>query len=123
MKTHSDRPGQEQWASWVRVNKMKRLFILIAGMGMGYAIAFGVPQSIPSFSLDGFNCAAPSGALYAIHYQEIFMGKMHDLKFSCFSLMRNVCRAYFCTEFTAIDKDGKHVIGYVWRDVMNEPQA
>lgn len=69
-------------------------------------------------------CDAPSGAMTAIQYQEIFIGKFHDLKFDCIrQRMPTACGLYLCTKFTAIDADDKHVIGYVWRDVFNKPEA
>lgn len=59
----------------------------------------------------------------AIEYEEMFIGELHDFHFSCIPLVRGVCSAYLCTEFTAIDEQDKHVIGYVWRDVFNKPEA
>ena len=68
-------------------------------------------------------CDAPSGAMDAIEYEEMFIGKLRDFQFSCIPFVRGVCGTYFCTEFTAIDEQNKHVIGYVWRDVWNKPEA
>lgn len=69
-----------------------------------------------------FSCSAPSGAMQAIEYQEMFVGKLHAFRFSCIPMIRGVC-GYFCTEFTAMDEQDKHVIGYVWRTVFNVPEA
>jgi hypothetical protein len=76
----------------------------------------------PLLSITSDVCDAPSGAMSAVSYQEMFIGKLHDIKFGCVPIPRGICSAYSCTEFTALDFDDKHVIGYVWRNVMNIPQ-
>ena len=78
---------------------------------------------LPHLAVGNIACSAPSGAMSAIRYEEMFIPKLSDLKFSCVPFVRGVCNAYLCTQFTAIDTEGKHVIGYVWRDIRNEPHA
>lgn len=98
---------------------------LILGIGLGIAGLLAAQWVAPHMTLtsSGLSCDAPSGAMHAIEYKEMFIGKMHDFKFSCVPMLRGICSGYFCTEFTAIDADNKHVIGYVWRDVWNKPKA
>jgi hypothetical protein len=69
------------------------------------------------------SCNAPSGAMNAISYEEMFIGELHDLSFSCLPMPDTACGLYLCTSFTAIDEQDKHVIGYVWRDNFNKPTA
>ena len=97
------------------MRKLTAVFILGALAGWCSAVYHTTPLSL--------NCGAPSGAMSAIEYQEIFIGKLHDLKFSCIPTVSGLCSAYLCTEFDAVDEQNKHVIGYVWRDVWNKPEA
>jgi hypothetical protein len=100
---------------------MKRLVVaLIIGIVAGYAVRPIIPAS---WLTSPFSCAAPSGAMNSIGYREMFVGKLHDLKFSCIPMLHNPCGLHFCIEFTAIDEQDKHVIGYVWRDTFNHPEA
>lgn len=87
------------------------------------AIAAVWYYDIPHQISDKVECDAPSGAMDAIRYQEMFIGDLHDFKFGCIPMVRGVCGSYSCTEFTAVDSDDKHIIGYVWRDVTNEPHS
>lgn len=99
---------------------------LMAGIGVGAVMVllaqWAVPH-LPRAVSDIGVCDAPSGAMDAIQYQEMFVPKLRDLKFSCIPLLYTPCHASLCTKFTAIDAEDKHVIGYVWRDVWNKPQS
>lgn len=92
---------------------------MLLGAGAVFLWDHGMPQSLSDVGI----CDAPSGAMDAISYNEMFIGRLHDIKFGCIPNVRGICQSYLCREFTAIDADEKHVIGYVWRDVFNKPHA
>lgn len=96
---------------------MKLLLLFVAALATAVASMCWFEPSVLKV------CPAPSGALYAIEYQEKFLGKLSELKFSCLGFNRGICDAYTCVELTAIDAEGKHAIGYVWRNVFNQPKA
>ena len=98
----------------------KNVALILAVSITAVAIYGRIPAQV---GRDGLTCAAPSGAMHAVRYEEMFIGTLSNLKFGCVPMVRGVCSAYFCTSFTATDEQEKHVIGYVWRDVMNEPHA
>ncbi len=101
---------------------MKNFVVVIVLFGAGVAAGQLGIAYFPHLDRAGLSCVAPSGAMSAVRYQEIFIGKLSDLKFGCIPMLRGVC-GYLCTEFTARDEQEKHVIGYVWRDIMNQPHA
>lgn len=97
-----------------------RMTLTIAAMVAAIAfLTYGTPKQIENI----LSCSAPSGAMSGVEYQEMFIGELHDFRFSCIPMVRGVCGVYLCTEFTAVDEQEKHVIGYVWRDVLNAPKA
>jgi hypothetical protein len=104
---------------------MKRYVVAILLVGLCVAMGkTGLAYfPFPRFSGEGLSCAAPSGAMSAIEREEMFIGTLRGLKFGCVPMTRGVCEAYFCTAFTAVDEQDKRVIGYVWRNIWNEPTA
>src|SRR6266700_3099327 len=102
---------------------MKTLAAVVTSAAIGAGVMSLWDRELPQSFSDVGTCDAPSGAMDAIRYQEIFLGELHEIKFGCISRVRGICSVYPCTEFTAIDSDNKHVIGYAWRDVFNRPRA